>query len=194
LDVDQHAPEDCPGEYAMSTMFKDFLQQQARKYQAEVDAGKATVDEWRTAVERLFTQIREWLKESDPEGHIEIEESQQDITEPGLGRYRVPRLNLQIFGKWIGIIPKARRTVGTAKPPQKSAPERAEGRVDITDELRRYVLYRFRESGQDVWLIDGLEPGYEEKTWPGQVQYVPRSEPRSLDQEALEKALMSYLR
>jgi hypothetical protein len=169
------------------------LLQQAKKHQAEAEVGKATVEEWRTAVERLFIQIRAWLKESDPEGLVEIEESEQDVREPGLGRYRVPRLDLRAFGKWIGIIPKARRTVGAATPPQKSAPERAEGRVDITDELRRYVLYRFREGGRDVWLIDGLERGYEEKAWPGQIQYNPRSEPRQLDQEAFEKALMSYL-
>ena len=51
------------------------------------------------------------------------------------------------------------------------------GRVDMTDELRRYVLYRFVEEGRDVWLIDDLE-----------------SEPRPLDQAAFERALMSYLR
>jgi hypothetical protein len=178
----------------MSTVFREFLQQQAEKHQAEDEAGKATIEEWRSAVERLFAQIREWLKESDPGGVIEIEESQEDVREPGLGRYRVPRLNLRAFGKWIGIIPKARKTVGAAKPPQKSAPERALGRVDITDELRRYVLYRFpAEEGGDVWLIEGLEPG-NEKSWSGQVQYIPRTEPRRLDQEAFEKALMSYLR
>src|SRR5476649_1215191 len=27
---------------------------------------------------------------------------------------------------------------------------------DITDELRRYVLYRFRGDGHDAWLIDDL--------------------------------------
>src|SRR5207245_3718035 len=107
---------------------------------------------------------------SDPEGLIEIQEAQQDVTEPGLGRYRVPRLDLRAFGKWIGIIPKARKTVGTATPPQKSAPERAAGRVDITDELRRYVLYRFQD-GNEVWLIDGLDLGGHdacEETWPGE--------------------------
>jgi hypothetical protein len=177
----------------MSTTFGEFLEQQAQKYQAEVGDGKAIVDEWRSAIERLFAQLRQWLNESDPKGHIEIEERQQEITEPGLGRYRVPRLDLRALGKWIGIIPKARRTVGTAQPPRKSAPERAEGRVDITDELRRYVLYRFREGDHDVWLIDGLERGYEEKAMSGIVP-PPRSEPRVLDQEAFEQALMSYLR
>jgi hypothetical protein len=87
--------------------------------------------------------------------------------------------------------------VATAKPPQKNAPERAEGRVDITDELLRYVLYRFRqEDGRNVWMIDGLGRAYDaaEKTWPGQVEYIPRAEPKPLEQETFEKALMSYLR
>jgi hypothetical protein len=181
---------------AMSTQFREFLHQLAEKHQAEVVTAKAEVEEWRTAIEELFSQIRQWLKDADPEGLIELEEGKEEIREPGLGRYRVPRLNLQAFGKWIGIIPKARRTVGTGKPPHKSAPERAEGRVDITDELRRYVLYRFRDGDHNLWLIEGLDRGYEapEKEWPGQVQYIPRSEPRLLDQEAFEKALMSYLR
>lgn len=160
----------------MTTAFKEFLRQQADKYQAEVKAGQATVDEWRAAIEQLFAQLRAWLRESDPEGLIEIEESHQDVTEPGLGRYRVPRLNVRAFGKWVGIIPKARKTVGTAKPPQKSVLERAAGRVDMTDELRRYVLYRFRDDGREVWIIDDLH-----------------SEPKPLDKEAFEKALMSYL-
>jgi hypothetical protein len=158
----------------MITAFTDFLRKQAEKHRAGADAGKATVEEWRTAVERLFAQMRAWLRESDPEGIIEIKEGQQEITERGLGRYGVPRLDLRAFGKWIGIIPKARETVGTATPPQRSAPQRAAGRVDMTDELRRYVLYRFPEDGRDVWLIDDLE-----------------SEPKPLTQDTFEKALMS---
>src|SRR5438445_2216746 len=144
----------------MSTTFKEFLQQEAKKHQADAHAGKAMIEEWRASIARLLLQIQEWLKESDPDGLIEVEESHEDVREPSLGRYRVPRLNLRAFGKWIGIIPKARRTVGTANPPQKSAPKRADGRVDITDELRRYVLYRFREGDQDVWLIDSPVLGY----------------------------------
>src|SRR5947208_1679715 len=138
----------------MSTTFTDFLREQAAKHEAEIKAGKATVEEWRTAVEQLFQQMRTWLAASDPDGIIKIEQGQEEIVEPGLGRYKVPRLNLDVFGKGIWIIPKARKTVATAHPPQKAAPERASGRVDITDELRRYLLYRFRQHNGDVWMID----------------------------------------
>jgi hypothetical protein len=180
----------------MSTGFKEFLHEQALKHQAEAEAAKAAVAEWRAAINALFHQLRQWLKESDPDGLIEIEDSEQEIKEPGLGRYKVPRLNLQVFGKWIGIIPKAYRSVGIAKPPRKNAPEHAKGRIDITDELRRYVLYRFQENGSDVWYIDGLDHGHDisEKRWPGQVEHVPRFDPVPLTAEAFEKALMSYLR
>jgi hypothetical protein len=161
----------------MSSSFTDFLRDKAAKEAAVTQANKAVIDEWRDAVERLFAQIRAWLKESDPDKIVAIEESQADVREPDLGRYQVPRLNLRAFGKWIALIPKARKTVGMATPPQKSAPERAAGRVDITDERRRYVLYRFQEDGRDVWLIDDLH-----------------SEPKPLNQEIFERALISYLR
>src|SRR5262249_48845183 len=96
---------------------------------------------------------------------------------PAWAATRSPTSNFVPSGSGSGIIPKARKTVGSATPPQHSAPERAAGRVDITDELRRYVLYRFREGENEVWLIDDLN-----------------SEPKTLDKEAFEKALMSYLR
>jgi hypothetical protein len=55
-----------------------------RLYQAEVNTGRATVDEWRTDVEPLFAQIREWFKQSDLEGVIEIKDAGADVGEPGL--------------------------------------------------------------------------------------------------------------
>jgi hypothetical protein len=163
----------------MSGTFTEFLREQAAKYAVEAERGKAVVDEWRTAIEQLFDRIRGWLAEADPEGIIQVEQRQHELTENGLGRYKVPRLDLRGLGKWIGIIPRARNTVGTARPPQRAIPERATGRVDITDEIRRYALYRFpTEDGADEWLIDDL-----------------RSDaPKPLDRQAFEVALMSYLR
>jgi len=97
-------------------------------------------------------------------------------SKPNVGRYQVPRLEIRAFGKWVGIIPKARKTIKTARPPQSGAPERATGRVDITDEIRRYVLYRIPAEGGESWFIEGpsLDPG------------------QPLTQEHFEEALMSY--
>jgi hypothetical protein len=160
----------------MSSSFTEFLRRQAAKQEAEGRANRGVLEEWRAAVGRLFAQIGTWLAESDPDHIIQVKQSEYEVTEPGLGRYSVPRLDLHALGKWVGIIPKARHTVASARPPQRSAPERATGRVDITDELRRYVLYRFPQDGGDVWLIDDL-----------------RSEPKPLDEQTFEAALSSYL-
>jgi hypothetical protein len=159
-------------------MFTQFLREQAARHEAVARAGKAVVDDWRMAIQRLFDQMRAWLRESDPDGIIKIEMRPHELAEEGLGRYLVPRMDLTAFGKWVGIIPKARNTIASAQLPQKAAPERALGRVDITDEIRRYVLYRFPQEGaDDVWMFEDL-----------------RSEPKPLEQQTFETALMSYFR
>jgi hypothetical protein len=160
------------------TTFSEFLRQKAENYEVEAAKNKEIVSEWQEAIVKLFTQLRTWLAASDPGKILKIDEEQTDVTEPRLGRYKVPRLEIRALGKWIGIIPKARKTVKTARPPQSSAPERATGRVDITDEVTRYVLYRFLEDGKEKWIIEGPGPG----------------DPRDLTQQVFEDALMSYFR
>ena len=138
----------------MSTPLRDFLKQKGALYAAESEKNRLVIEEWQTAVERLFTQLEGWLCAADPEGFIRHDRSPIEVTEPGLGRYPISRLNLRAFGKWVGLIPKARKTVKRASPQQKGAPEQATGRVDVTDEIRRYVLYRFGRGEGEQWFID----------------------------------------
>ncbi len=148
----------------MSTSLREFLTQKAADYESKHKNNKQEIEEWQQAVDALFTQVEVWLAAADPEGIIEHKRSETKVSEPGLGQYPIHYLHLQAFGKWASLLPKARRTVKRAKPPQKGAPEQATGRVDITDELRRYVLYRFTRGTSDEWFIDdtaantGLEP------------------------------------
>lgn len=161
----------------MSTSLREFLKQKGPAYSAEAERNKLVIDEWRTAVDTLFDRLSAWIKNADPEGLIQSEAAQVEVTEPGLGKYRVARLNIRAFGKWVGLIPKARKTVKRAAPQQPGAPERAAGRVDITDEIRRYVLYRFPGAGGDEWFIDDPATG---------------GEPQPLTPERFEAALLSY--
>ncbi len=163
----------------METSLKDFLKQKAAVYKAESEKNRAVIEEWQNAVNHLFDQVHSWLAAADPEGIIRPEYGQIEVNEPGVGRYQIRRLNLRAFGKWIGLIPKARITIKQASPQQKDAPEQSTGRVDITDEIRRFVLYRFTRDGSDEWFIDdtstdrGLKP---------------------LTSELFEAALLSYFR
>ena len=160
------------------TSLGDLLQQKAASYAAETLKNKQLIDEWQAAIDALFTHLRNWLEASDPSGILQIEVNKVDVNEPNVGRYEVPRLDIRAFGKWVGIIPKARKTIKTAQPPQVGAPERATGRVDITDEIRRYVLYRFSRETGDEWCIEG----------PADDSCAP------LTREQFEEALTSYFR
>ena len=100
-----------------------------------------------------------------------------EVTEPGLGRYSISRWNLQAFGKWVGLIPKARKTVKRAAPQQTGAPEQATGRVDITNEIRRYVLYRFGNGTDEQWFMDDT---------------AANSELQPLTADRFESALLGY--
>ena len=148
----------------MSTSLRDFLKEKAALYAAESEKNRKSSRSGRRQWTRLFTQLEAWLTAADPDGIIQHERSQIEVTEPGLGRYPISRLDLRAFGKWVGLIPKARKTVKRAAPQQKGAPEQATGRVDITDEIRRYVLYRFSQGTDEQWFMDdtatnsGLQP------------------------------------
>jgi hypothetical protein len=163
----------------MSSTFTEFLREQAAKRKVETVRRTEVIGEWTDSINRLLATIRGWLQVSDPDGILRIKEEVEELHEEGLGRYTVPRLDIHGLGRWVGIIPKARFTVGTAHPPQKTSPERATGRVDITDEVRRHILYRFPGESGDVWLISSDPMGLRR--------------PKVLDQAAFEAALMSYL-
>ena len=154
------------------TSLSELLQSKAE----EARKNKDVIDEWVDALEKLFAQLQSWLDVADPKKVLIVNKVMRDVSEPNLGRYSAPYLNINAFGQWVGVIPKARKTIKTARPPQSGAPERATGRVDITDEIRRYVLYRFSNDDGHSWFIEG----------PSQ-DIVP------LTQERFEEALMSYL-
>jgi hypothetical protein len=161
----------------VNTTFTDFLREQAEQRKAQSAERAEVTQEWIDSIKRLYATITGWLQKSDPDGILKIRVIEDDLNEEGLGKYTVPHLDIRGLGRWVGIVPKARYTVATAHPPQKNTPERAAGRVDITNEVRRFVLYRFIVDGQDVWMIDDQ-----------------KHPPKVLDQEAFEAALMSYLR
>jgi hypothetical protein len=163
----------------MDTPLRDVLREKAKKYEAQAESNKRIIVEWRSAVDKLFERLKGWLPEVDPDQIIKFEISDREVVEPGLGRYKIASLNLYAFGKWVGLIPKARKTIKKASPSQNAAPENALGRVDMTDELRRFVLYRFRKSNEDDWVIHDIA-----KT----------DEPKPLTRAEFESALLAYFR
>jgi hypothetical protein len=140
----------------MTQTLSDFLKGQAVSYKTEREQNQRLIEEWIPAVEALFDKLEAWLKAADPENLLEIDRSEIVVNEPRMGRYRINRLNIRGFGKWIGVLPKARKTMRKATPQEGISSECATGRVDITDEIRRYILFRFSVNETDQWYIDDI--------------------------------------
>ena len=161
----------------MSTTLTEFLREKAAEESAQRQKREEQIAEWRQAVERLLAKLQEWVRTADPDGLLEVKRNDFRINEEGLGKYQVPGLVITAFDRQMMVVPKARYTVATATLPQNATQERASGRVDLTDDARRFVLYRFRREKDDIWMIDDTT-----------------ANPRLFDQAEFESALLSFLK
>jgi hypothetical protein len=109
-------------------------------------------EEWITAVDHLIHQLRAWLEEADSEKLLMIYDQEYDKLEQGLGMYKISGLNVGLRDSLVKIIPVSRSVVGSVES-QGDAGVRAEGRVDISDGMRKYILYRTLRDGRDQWYV-----------------------------------------
>jgi hypothetical protein len=109
-------------------------------------------DEWIGAVGRLLDQVRAWLAESDPEHLLDVVPLQIQTIEPGLGVFNIPSLKIGVGDSSIQVVPVGRFALGVVGI--RGGPGvRAEGRVDITDGVRKHILYRILQDGQERWYV-----------------------------------------
>ncbi len=137
------------------TSFREFLRKQEQE-EAEVRQRKARKEEWVGAVGRLIGKFRTWLQEADPAEALEVAALNLDKAEQGLGEYRAPGLEVRLAEAAVQIVPVARNVVGTVGLPGGGG-LRAEGRVDATNGLRKYTLYRTLKDGKERWHVAGAD-------------------------------------
>lgn len=128
--------------------FREFLEKQAEQQRHKERRERR--EEWTAAVGRLIDRLRAWLAESDPKQVLDVLPMETEIAEPGLGVYRVPGLKVSLGDAAVRVVPVGRNVVGLVGP-QGDVGGRAEGRVDITDGIRKYILYRTLQEGQENW-------------------------------------------
>lgn len=137
--------------------FQEFLSELARE-QGGPDV-RARRKEWVEAVERLISQIRDWLRESDPDGVLEVRRRVFDRAEPGLGRYEVPGLEIGVGEATAEISPAGRNVRFTpnmlAVMANRSVNDPCDGRVDIGSPTHRWQLYRILHTGggEQWWAV-----------------------------------------
>jgi hypothetical protein len=142
----------------MATTFQEFLRQKAAA--SDWKERSLNRDLWLGALNQLFNQVREWLREADPDGVLEIVPYQVQRMEERLGIYDAPALKIRLGTESVDVRPVGRFSIGPifSRTPKDSLSPRGtdqppKGRVDITDGDRRYMLLRAGGEGPDRWFV-----------------------------------------
>ena len=132
-------------------------------------------EEWLQALERLFQQMEEWLRQVDAEKVLRVDRRSIQLRDE-LGTYPASALTFDLYGSKAEAIPVA-WDVAAPMAVSISLGGAPEGRVDLTDGGRKYKL--FRRGGN--WMIvderDAMAPS-----------------PVPFDRQAFETALVDLLR
>lgn len=134
----------------MTTTFQEFLEKKAA--QGGSQRRRERKAEWLTAVDRLLKQIRDWLAEADPNHVLEVIPLTLVRVEPDLGVYEIAGLKIDAVDAEVQVLPNARGAIGTVHRPGEAG-VKAEGRVEVTDGVRRHILYRALDGGQERWYV-----------------------------------------
>jgi hypothetical protein len=138
--------------------FREFLDTKAK--QQHQPERRQRREEWIAVVERLLSQLRGWLSESDPERILDVVPIKVQRFEQGLGSYDAWGLRISLGdGVPVHVTPIGRDSVGTVGL-HGNGGVRAEGRVDISNEFGRVILYRTLQDGKEQWyaLDDRFQP------------------------------------
>ena len=144
----------------MGMTLREFLESQEEQLKAGQPQAIKRRDEWIAAVDRLEGRIRDWLASSDPRGLLEVRAESCELREQGIGLYRVGRLVMAMGPRIVRLDPVARNVVGPLSSTGVVHVIRAYGRMDLTDGLRRYYLYRTEVEPEDRWSLI-KEDGYD---------------------------------
>lgn len=153
---------------------KEFLAQKARQVN-QVERRKRR-DEWISAVDHLRNQLKEWLRQADTEGVLDVEEFEYDRHEESIGPYVVKGLEIRSDNAEIVVIPVG---YGVMRPDLGiDAAIPVEGRVDITNKTDKVILYRTLTENGEEWLFKKGARG---------------TPTRKLDQAAFEEIIQEQL-
>ena len=180
----------------METSFQEFLRQRTEGSHWRERRGNR--QEWLDALNRLFEQIRAWIREVDSEGLLELVSYEVQRVENRLGVYDAPAVKIRLELDFVDIQPVGRFAIGplpqrlqVLRPISNRSPgvppyvpesdwkwgDLSGGRVDMTNGERRYVLLRSIIDGRDCWYAIAVNQG----------------EPTLFDPTCLQNILMDLL-
>jgi hypothetical protein len=132
---------------------KEFLASEAEKLRSEQAEALTKRQEWIASVDRLIARIKDWLAQADTKRILMIEEAPLRLSEQGLGTYEIPSLTIGLGPREVRIKPVARFVATPMRSTGIIFVPRVHGRVDMTDGLDKYLIFRVETEPQDRWSI-----------------------------------------
>lgn len=170
----------------------EYMRKEADQLRAELMRRRENLEEWLTALTKLYDQLEGWIREADAGlGLLGIsrDTTKEMISEPRLGNYELNGMWI-VLGAGLGaarqawIVPKARYVAAVIQPPGR-APRRADGIVQIKQlSIPEYYLFRWKGDASDEWFIRSVS------AWnanPGDNAVEP------LDRDRFEAAMLQVL-
>jgi hypothetical protein len=136
----------------MSTL-QEFLKQRADHLRASSPERVRIQNEWIEAVDKLLKQIKQWLKDADLESILQVFEESVDRRESGVGVYTVHSLRIRLESQEVQVVPIARNVVGPVLTYDAIHTEKSFGRVDMTNNATKFLLFRTQREPEDQWVI-----------------------------------------
>jgi hypothetical protein len=136
---------------AQRLSFKEWLAEQAKRGES-VEQRQRLIEDWKDAVGALLAQLVAWLAEEDAQNILTVETGKVPKEEEGLGAYDVAALRINLATKFVEVIPQGRNVVG-AIGRSGDLGLRAEGRVDMRNRMRKYMLFRVASAEGKKWVI-----------------------------------------
>src|SRR5208283_1746421 len=136
----------------MSTL-QEFLKERADQLHASLSEKTKIQKEWSDAIHRLVIQIVDWLKDADSERILDVQLETKQLRELGVGVYFVPSLQVRLEAQEVRVDPIARNAVGPVWSDGAIHTGKSFGRVDLTNGVDRYLMYRVAVDPEDRWVI-----------------------------------------
>jgi hypothetical protein len=155
---------------------KEFLRKQAEEEGSAADERKQVLEDWIEALELLQANMSSWLRQADPQNILTLEQTTHRIRERQIGSYSAPGLRISLGTREVRVEPVARYSIGSRVGDALGASLR-EGRVDMTNGEKKYMLYRHKDGENHHWVMVDDE------------DYLARD----MDRSAFEDAIQSLL-
>jgi len=148
-----------PPDSTTATTLREFLTSKADEY--GVRGRNQRRKEWLGAVDRLFVQLQSWMREADPEGLLDVIRYDVSRTERDYGTYDAPALQVRFGPEEVSVEPIYGHPPLSltfdqgqmASSPDLGGADISGGRVDASNGLRTYHLFRERGDEADAWWI-----------------------------------------